>query len=91
MPTFPEWEATTLGYNYDYVDYVSLHQYNGNLNNETADFLALSDDMDKFIRSVIATCDFVRAKKRGKKDFNLSFDEWNVWFHTREADDEFME
>ena len=91
MPTFPEWEATTLGYNYDYVDYVSLHQYYGNLNNDTADFLALSDDMDKFIRSVIATCDFVRAKKRGKKDINLSFDEWNVWFHTREADDEFME
>lgn len=37
MPTFPEWEATTLGYNYDYVDYVSLHQYYGNLNNDTAD------------------------------------------------------
>ena len=74
-----------------YVDYVSLHQYYGNLNNDTADFLALSDDMDQFIRSVIATCDFVRAKKRGKKDINLSFDEWNVWFHTREADDEFME
>ena len=73
------------------MDYVSLHQYYGNLNNDTADFLALSDDMDKFIRSVIATCDFVRAKKRGKKDINLSFDEWNVWFHTREADDEFME
>ena len=91
MPTFPEWEATTLGYNYDYVDYVSLHQYYGNLNNDTADFLALSDDMDKFIRSVIATCDYVRAKKRGKKNINLSFDEWNVWFHTREADDEFME
>ena len=75
MPTFPEWEATTLGYNYDYVDYVSLHQYYGNLNNDTADFLALSDDMDKFIRSVIATCDYVRAKKRGKKNINLSFDE----------------
>ena len=91
MPTFPEWEATTLGYTYDHVDFVSMHQYYGNLNNDTEDFLALSDDMDQFIRSVIATCDFVKAKKRGKKDINLSFDEWNVWFHTREADDEFME
>lgn len=69
MPTFPEWEATTLGYNYDYVDYVSLHQYYGNLNNDTADFLALSDDMDKFIRSVIATCDYVRAKKTWKEEY----------------------
>lgn len=39
--------------------------------------------MDKFIRSVIATCDYVKAKKRGKKNINLSFDEWNVWFHSR--------
>ena len=90
MPTFPEWEKTTLSYTYDYVDYVSLHQYYGNRNNDTADFLALSDDMDDFIRSVIATCDYVKAKKRGKKNINLSFDEWNVWFHSNEEDDDIM-
>ncbi|MBP3469335.1 MAG: alpha-N-arabinofuranosidase [Lachnospiraceae bacterium] len=87
MPTFPQWEAKTLEYTYDHVDYVSLHQYYGNRNNDTADFFALSDDMDQFIRSVIATCDFVKAKKRGKKNINLSFDEWNVWFHSN-ADEE---
>ena len=86
MPTFPQWESTTLGYTYDYVDYVSLHQYYGNMNNDTADFFALSDDMDRFIRSVVATCDYVKAKKRGKKDINLSFDEWNVWFHSRDEE-----
>ena len=88
MPTFPQWEATTLEYDYDYVDYVSLHQYYGNLNGDSADYLAKSDDMDAFIRSVIATCDFVKAKKRSKKTINLSFDEWNVWFHSKseEAD-----
>ncbi|MDO4521862.1 MAG: alpha-N-arabinofuranosidase [Eubacteriales bacterium] len=90
MPTFPDWEAVTLTHTYDYVDYVSLHQYYGNRNDDTADFLALSDDMDAFIRSVIATCDFVKAKKRGKKDINLSFDEWNVWFHSNEADEDTM-
>lgn len=90
MPTFPEWEATTLNYAYDHVDYVSLHQYYGNKNNDTEDFFALSDDMDQFIRSVIATCDYVKAKKRGKKNINLSFDEWNVWFHSNEADDDIM-
>ena len=90
MPTFPEWEATTLNYAYDHIDYVSLHQYYGNKNNDTEDFFALSDDMDQFIRSVIATCDYVKAKKRGKKNINLSFDEWNVWFHSNEADDDIM-
>lgn len=90
MPTFPEWEAATLNYTYDYVDYVSLHQYYGNRNNDTADFLALSDDMDDFIRTVISTCDYIKAKKRGKKNINLSFDEWNVWFHSNEEDDDIM-
>lgn len=83
MPTFPKWESKTLECTYDLVDYVSLHQYYGNEADDTADFLAKSDDMDEFIRSVIATCDYVKAKKRGKKNINLSFDEWNVWFHSR--------
>ncbi len=91
MPTFPAWEAKTLECAYDYVDFVSMHQYYGNPDNDTEDFLALSDNMDQFIRSVIATCDFVRAKKRGKKDINISFDEWNVWFHSNEKDDDTME
>jgi Alpha-L-arabinofuranosidase len=88
MPTFPQWESTTLEHTYDFVDYVSLHQYYGNRDNDSNDFLAQSDDMDEFIRTVIATCDYVKAKKRGKKDINLSFDEWNVWFHANEEDDD---
>lgn len=83
MPTFPKWEATTLECTYDYVDYVSLHQYYGNEANDTADFLAKSNDMEDFIKTVIATCDYVKAKKRRKKNINLSFDEWNVWFHSK--------
>ena len=90
MPTFPKWEAVTLEEAYDYVDYVSMHQYYGNSENDTNDFLAKSDDMDAFILSVTAACDYVKAKKRGKKNINLSFDEWNVWFHSKQADDETM-
>lgn len=88
MPTFPKWEATTLEYTYDYVDYVSMHQYYGNRDNDSLDFLACSDDMDEFIRTVIATCDYVKAKKRGRKNINISFDEWNVWYHSNAADDD---
>ncbi|MDO5423663.1 MAG: alpha-N-arabinofuranosidase [Eubacteriales bacterium] len=90
MPTFPKWEAVTLEHTYDYVDYVSMHQYYGNAENDTADFLAKSDDCDQFIRTVITACDYVRAVKRGKKDLNISFDEWNVWFHSQQEDDETM-
>lgn len=91
MPTFPQWEATTLEHTYDYVDYVSMHNYYGNRSGDSNDYLAQSDDMDSFIKTVISTCDFVKAKKRGKKDINLSFDEWNVWFHSDEADADTMD
>ena len=47
--------------------------------------------MDDFIRTVISTCDYVKAKKRSKKVMNLSFDEWNVWFHSNAADDDITE
>ncbi len=90
MPTFPEWEAVTLEHTYDYVDFVSMHQYYEKDGDDTDDFLAKSLDMDSFIKTVIATCDYIKAKKRGKKDINISFDEWNVWYHSKKADDEFM-
>jgi alpha-N-arabinofuranosidase len=90
MKTFPEWEATTLEHTYDHVDYVSLHQYFGNAENDTKNFLAKSMETEHFIKTVIATCDYVKAKKRSKKTINLSFDEWNVWYHSNASDDNTM-
>ncbi len=86
MATFPQWEATTLDYTYDEVDFISLHQYYGNQENDPANYLARAVDMDHFIHTVISTCDYIKAKKRSKKNMYLSFDEWNVWYHSNEAD-----
>ena len=86
MPTFGSWEYTVLDEAYDQVDYLSLHQYYGNASGDTADFLASSKGMDDFISGVVSICDAVKAKKHGKKQINLSFDEWNVWYHSNEQD-----
>ncbi len=86
MPTFPEWESTVLEHTYENVDYISLHQYYGNPDNDTADYLANPLDMDDFIKSVISTADYIKAKTRSKKTMMLSFDEWNVWYHSKESD-----
>jgi len=89
MPTFPVWEMETLSHTYDAVDFVSLHQYFSNADGDTANFLACSLETDRFIKTVIAACDYVKAVKRSKKDIMLSFDEWNVWYHslTKDADE----
>jgi len=86
MPTFPAYDATVLDHVYDHVDYISLHSYYGNQENDTANFVAKSLEMDSYIRTVIAACDLARARKRSKKTINLSFDEWNVWYHSLDAD-----
>jgi len=86
MATFAEWEATVLDLAYDHVDYISLHNYYGNPENDPESYLAMGMEMDDFIKSVVAICDYVKAKKRSKKKINLSFDEWNVWYHTKESD-----
>jgi alpha-N-arabinofuranosidase len=86
MPTFATWEATVLDLAYDHVEYISLHTYYGNFTNNTPNFLAKSLDMDRFISTVISICDYIKAKKGGHKRIDLSFDEWNVWYHSQEVD-----
>lgn len=39
MPTFPSWEATVLDECYDSVDYLSLHSYYGNRDDDVGNFL----------------------------------------------------
>ena len=41
--------------------------------------------MDDFIKTVVCICDYIKGKKHSKKQINLSFDEWNVWYHSNGA------
>ena len=85
MPTYPQWEATVLEEAYAQVDYLSMHHYFGNYNGNARDFWGIALEMDRFIRTLVSTCDYVKAKVRGRKDIHLSFDEWNVWYKNHEA------
>ena len=86
MGTFGDWEATTLEIAYDHVDYISMHQYHGNGDNDLPNFLAKGVETEQYIQSVIAALDFVQGKRRTKKRIDISFDEWNVWYHSHGAE-----
>ena len=88
MPTFGDWETTVLDECYENIDYVSLHHYYGNPTGDTLNFLAQTVGLDDFIHTVIAICDAVKGKKHTAKRVNLSFDEWNVWYHSNQQDKE---
>lgn len=88
--TFPSWDRTVLEYTYDLADYISLHRYYENHGNDL-DFLASFVDMDRFIQTVVSTADYVKAEKRSGKTINLSFDEWNVWYQSKDQPHDWME
>ncbi|MBP8639003.1 MAG: alpha-N-arabinofuranosidase [Dictyoglomi bacterium] len=89
MPTYPEWEYTVLDLTYEYIDYISMHiYYHKRPEDDTLTFVARAIDMDNFIKTVASICDVIKAKKRSKKTVNISFDEWNVWYHSSGRDRE---
>jgi alpha-N-arabinofuranosidase len=83
MPTFAAWEAEVLELAYDEVDYISAHAYYEPIDGDLGSFLASAVDMDHFVNSVVATADSVGARLKSKKKLKISFDEWNVWYHSR--------
>lgn len=91
MPTFPQWEETVLEHTYEHVDYISLHTYYGNPDDDLGTFLAQSLEMDRAIETVAAVCDVVAAKQRSSKTMHIAFDEWNVWYHSKSRDRELLE
>jgi alpha-N-arabinofuranosidase len=86
MRTYPEWEAAVLDKTFNHVDYISMHIYFANYENDIGTFLANTINVDSYLNTVIATCDYIKAKKRKNKTINISFDEWNVWYHSRQPD-----
>lgn len=79
MTTFPEWEARSLDETYEYVDYISLHQYFDGHEKPVESFLAQADEMSDYIKTVTSVCDYIKAKKRSSRQLYISFDEWGVW------------
>jgi len=86
LPTYPEWEREVLEHSYEQADYICLHSYYGNQSGDTDNFLARNIAMAEYIRTVESICDYTKAKLRSRKTMMLSFDEWNVWYHSNEAD-----
>ena len=81
MPTFGSWEETILRHCYEHIDYLSLHQYYQNNDDDIPSFLARNIEMDEFIKEVANIVKKIKKEKNSTKDIGLSFDEWNVWYH----------
>jgi alpha-N-arabinofuranosidase len=86
LPTYMEWDRQVLEYLGSQVNYISLHRYVGNPQDDTADYLAVTRSIDRQIEEMDAVCRYVQAKKHLKTRAYLCFDEWNVWYKNQEMD-----
>ncbi len=77
-----KWNRTVLASLKDTVDYISLHTYIGNRENDLEKFLAASQDIDHRIE---VTEGLIRAAQSGQekpRPLYIAYDEWNVWYRS---------
>ncbi len=86
MPTYGAWEYDVLDHCFEHVDFISLHQYFENHEDDITLFLTVIDKLDRFITEVTAIADSIAAKRRSDKRIMLSVDEWNVWYRARSGE-----
>ncbi|OCJ07179.1 alpha-N-arabinofuranosidase [Rhizobium sp. AC27/96] len=90
MKTYPDWEAQVLEQCYDSADHISLHMYFANREKNTLNYLAKAEKLDRYIVTIGGVIDYIKAKKRSKKTIGISFDEWNVWYHSNQQDKDIL-
>ncbi len=80
MPTFPEWDRVALEEAWEHMDYLSIHYYAGNRENDTPSFLANAVLFENYVDTMEGVLRYVKAQRRSKHDVYLSWDEWQVWY-----------
>jgi alpha-N-arabinofuranosidase len=84
MPTFMNWDRQVLECMGDLANFISLHRYVGNPQDDTPDFLAVSNTIDRQIEQIDTVCKSVQAQRHSSRRTFLCFDEWNVWYRNME-------
>jgi alpha-N-arabinofuranosidase len=83
MPTYPEWDRVVLEHCWEHVDYLALHYYAVNYENDTASYLAQAAQFESHVDTLAGLLRYVKSKLRSKHNVLLSWDEWNVWYKDR--------
>ena len=76
------WNRTVLEYLKNHADYLSLHTYVGNPQNDYGDFLASSLELSSRIKTAEGIIDAALSGVRNRKIY-IAWDEWNVWYRAR--------
>ena len=82
MPTYLAYDREVLELAWDSLDFISAHRYSNNTINDSAWFLAEGIEIDRVLQDYAGLLSYVKGVKRSDKEVYVSFDEWNVWYHS---------
>ena len=83
LPTYLEWDRKVLEHVKEDVEFLSVHRYVGNEDDDTQEYLAVGASIDRQLDATNAVCLAAYHTKRTKRRVYLSVDEWNVWYRAR--------
>ena len=79
------WNRTVLEFLRRHADYLSIHMYVGNPNNDYEDFVACTMELDQRIKTAAGIIDAALAGEPGNRKIYIAWDEYNVWYRARGA------
>jgi alpha-N-arabinofuranosidase len=79
-----EWNRTVMEYLKAHADYLAIHMYVGNTDNDYGDFVACATELDQRIKTTEGIIDAAMSGQPGRKVY-IAWDEWNVWYRARGA------
>lgn len=77
------WNRTVLEYLKSHVDYLSLHTYVGNRDNDYYEFMTTPLDLSERTKIAEGIIDMALAGEPKSKKIYIAWDEWNVWYRAR--------
>ncbi len=86
LPTYLEWDRKVLEHVKEDVEYLSVHRYVGNEDDDTKEYLAVGASIDRQLDATNAVCLAAYHTKKTKRRVYLSVDEWNVWYRARHGE-----
>ncbi|HXH08148.1 MAG TPA: alpha-L-arabinofuranosidase C-terminal domain-containing protein [Vicinamibacterales bacterium] len=74
------WNRTVLETLADQIDYIAIHTYIGNREDDFERYMAWSQTIDRYIDTTAALIREVQARRRSPRPIYIAYDEWNVWY-----------
>jgi alpha-L-arabinofuranosidase len=76
------WNRTVINILKNNADYVALHTYINNRDNDFERFMAWSATIDHYIEVTAGLIKQAQSGQPNPRPFYIAYDEWNVWYRT---------